>query len=464
MKNKQHRLEGKIKMEENHMFDSKARSPWTSLRGFERITVSPGKQKIEAAITIPGSKSLTNRALIMSALADGKSQISGILKSDDSYWCIEALKKLGANIELQGNTAHVEGNGGRWNSADLYIGSAGTIARFLPGALAASRGEWELEASQSMRKRPVAPLIDALKELGAEIDYLAAKDYYPLRIKGTGMGGGEVSLSGAISSQFISGVLIAAPYFNETTTVTIKDEIVQHAYVYLTLDLMKEFGADVQDDNALQQIVINPQGYKAKDIQLEPDASAACYFLALAAVTNGRIRINGLTDKTKQPDIQMLEVFEQMGCRVTKGTDFIELEGAIKLTGDLEISMKEMSDQALTLAAIAPFADGPITIKDVAHIRHHESDRISVICKALTQLGIKAEEFNGGLKVYPGKPNQALLNTYDDHRVAMALALIGARAEGIQLHDPGCVSKTFPHYFKLLEDLGLEVTKQGAKG
>lgn len=463
MKNKQHRLEGKIKMEENHMFDSKARSPWTSLRGIERITVSPGKQRIEAAITIPGSKSLTNRALIMSALADGKSQINGILKSDDSYWCIEALKKLGVNIKLQGNTAYVEGNGGGWCSADLYIGSAGTIARFLPGALAACReGEWELEASQSMRKRPVAPLIDALKELGAEIDYLAAKDYYPLRIKGTEMKGGEVSLSGAISSQFISGVLIAAPYFNETTTVTIKDEIVQHAYVYLTLDLMKEFGADVQDDNALKQIVINPQGYKAKDIQLEPDASAACYFLALAAVTNGRIRINGLTEKTKQPDIQMLEVFEQMGCRVTKGTDFIELEGAIKLKGDFEISMKEMSDQALTLAAIAPFADGPITIKDVAHIRHHESDRISVICKALTQLGIITEEFNDGLKVYPGKPKPALLNTYDDHRVAMALALIGARAEGIELNDPGCVSKTFPPYFALLEDLGVRITKHQA--
>ncbi|MDM8099879.1 MULTISPECIES: 3-phosphoshikimate 1-carboxyvinyltransferase [Oceanobacillus] len=450
-------------MEENLMFDSKARSPWTSLQGIERITVSPGKHRIEDSITIPGSKSLTNRALIMSALADGKSQISGILKSDDSYWCIEALKKLGVNIKLQGNTAYVNGNRGWWNSADLYIGSAGTIARFLPGVLAACHeGEWELEASQSMRKRPVAPLIDALKELGAEIDYLAAKDYYPLRIKGTEMKGGEVSLSGAISSQFISGILIAAPCFNETTTVTIKDEIVQHAYVYLTLDLMKEYGADVQDDHALQQIVINPQGYKAKDIQLEPDASAACYFLALAAVTNGRIRINGLTEKTKQPDIQMLEVFEQMGCRVTKGADFIELEGTMKLKGDFEISMKEMSDQALTLAAIAPFADGPITIKGVAHIRHHESDRISVICKALTQLGIITEEFNDGLKVYPGKPKPALLNTYDDHRVAMALALIGARAEGIELNDPGCVSKTFPPYFALLEDLGVRITKHQA--
>ncbi|MFD1413073.1 3-phosphoshikimate 1-carboxyvinyltransferase [Oceanobacillus jeddahense] len=450
-------------MKENYTFDSKARSPWTSLQGLESVTVSPGKQKIEASITIPGSKSLTNRALIMGALADGNSKVSGILKSDDSYWCMEALKQLGVDIELRGNTAYIKGSFENWRSNDLYIGSAGTIARFLPGALAACHeGEWKLEASQSMCKRPVAPLIDALKELGADIDYLANKDYYPLRIKGTEMKGGKVSLSGAISSQFISGVLIAAPYFNETTTVTVMDEIVQHAYVYLTLDLMKEFGADVQYDNALQKIVINPQAYKAKDIQLEPDVSAACYFLALAAVTNGRIRINGLSEKTKQPDIQMLEVFEQMGCKVTRGANFIDLEGVSQLKGGFIISMKEMSDQALTLAAIAPFADAPITIKDIAHIRYHESDRIRVMCKALTQLGVKAEEFNDGLKVYPGNPKPAFLNTYDDHRVAMALALIGARTEGMQLNDPGCVSKTFPQYFALLEDLGVRITKHQA--
>ncbi len=392
----------------------------------------------------------------MSALADGNSKVSGILKSDDSYWCIEALKQLGAEIELQDDIVYIKGSGGHLRSNDLYIGAAGTIARFLPGVLAASReGEWNLEASESMSKRPIAPLIHALRQLGAEIDYLAKKDYYPLRIKGKYVKGGEVSLSGSISSQFISGVLIAAPYFNETTRVTIKDGIVQHAYVFLTLDLMKEFGADVQYDNALQQIVINPSPYKAKDILLESDASAACYFLALAAVTNGRIRINGLTEKTKQPDIQMLDVFEKMGCKVIKGASFIEVEGAPQLKGGFEISMKEISDQALTLAAIAPFADSPITIKDVAHIRHHESDRISVICEALKELEIRTEEFEEGLIVYPGSPKPASLNTYDDHRVAMALALIGSKVEGIQLNDPGCVSKTFSGIFFIFGGVGV---------
>ncbi|WP_040979455.1 3-phosphoshikimate 1-carboxyvinyltransferase [Oceanobacillus jeddahense] len=448
-------------MGENKLFDSKARSPWTSLEGVTRISLSPGKQEINGSITIPGSKSMTNRALIMSALAEGNSKLSGILKSDDSYWCIEVLKQLGIEIELQADIAYIKGNGGHLRSNNLYIGAAGTIARFLPGVLAGSReGEWRLEASQSMSKRPVAPLIDTLRTLGADISYLADKDYYPLGIKGTEMKGGEATLSGSISSQFISGVLIAAPYFKETTTVTIKDEIVQHAYVYLTLDLMKEFGAEVQYDHALQKIVINPQPFKAKELHLEPDVSAACYLWALAAITNGRIRINGLTTKTKQPDIHMLEVFEKMGCKVTREASYIELEGAAQLKGDFEISMKEMSDQALTLAAIAPFADGPVTIKDIGHIRHHESNRISAICEALTRMEIKTEEYDEGLKIYPGTPKPALLHTYDDHRVAMAFALIGSRIEGIQIDDPGCVSKTFPHYFELLEELGLEIVKE----
>lgn len=449
-------------MEEKCKFDSKARSPWTSLNGIDRLTISPGEQSIDGTIPIPGSKSLTNRALIISALTEGRSKISGILKSDDSYWCIDALKKMGITINIQGDTAYVEGKEGKWKSNDLYIGAAGTIARFLPGTLAAGNsGIWKLDASQSMRKRPVAPLIEALRELDAEINYMGHEGYYPLQVKGKKLKGGEVSLSGAISSQFISGLLIAAPYFKEGITVSIKDEIVQHAYVILTLDLMKKFGADIQYDNALQQIVVRPSLYKAKNIQLEPDVSAACYFFALAAVSNGKIRVNGLTMETKQPDIQMLEVLEKMGCKVMKGAAFIEVEGTPHLKGNFAISMKEMSDQALTLAVIAPFADAPVTIKNVAHIRHHESNRISVICKSLTKLGIKVEEFDDGLKIYPGCPKPALLNTYDDHRVAMALALIGSRVKGIELNDPGCVSKTFPHYFVLLEELGLEITRSG---
>lgn len=438
--------------------DLKARSPWTSLQTVKTISISPSKRKIDGSITIPGSKSLTNRALIISSLAKGTSKLSGILKSDDSYWCVETLKKLGINIRVQGETAHIKGNEGKWDSGNLYIGAAGTIARFLPGALAISdEGSWEITASESMSKRPVSPLIDTLVELGADITYLKNEGHYPLSIKGKKLLGGEVSLSGKISSQYISGLLIAAPYLKEPITIKIKDHIVQHSYVLLTLELMKKFGAKVQYNNALKEIIVFPSRYTSQVVDLEADASTACYFLALAAVTNGKIRINHITYETKQPDIKMVDILEHMGCKITKGSSFIELEGADKLKGGFEISMREMSDQALTLAAIAPFADGPITIKDVEHIRYHESNRLRVISDSLSTLGIKVEEFKDGIKVYPGKPKPALLRTYDDHRVAMALALIGSKIEGIKLHDPGCVSKTCPSYFKLLKGLGLNI-------
>jgi 3-phosphoshikimate 1-carboxyvinyltransferase len=444
----------------NSKFDLKARSPWTPLKGVNTVSISPSKRRVEGSITIPGSKSLTNRAMIMSALAHGTSKVTGILKSDDSYWCIESLKKLGVEVNLENETAFIVGTDRVWDTTNLYIGAAGTIARFLPGALAGSvKGTWKIEASESMSKRPIAPLIDALRELGADIKYLSKEGHYPLIINGKDLSGGKISLSGNISSQFISGLLIAAPYFKESVTLHINDHIVQHSYVLLTLELMKKFGAIVEYDNKLEQIVVYPSKYIPQEINLEADVSTACYFLALAAVTNGRIRINNLSYETKQPDIKMVDVLQQMGCKVTKGSSFIEIEGVDQLKGGFEISMREMSDQTLTLAAIAPFADGPITIRDVEHIRYHESNRISVICESLTELGIKVEEYEDGLKVYPGIPKPTLLHTYDDHRVAMSLALIGSKVKGIQISDPGCVSKTCPQYFELLESLGLDITR-----
>lgn len=438
--------------------DVKARSPWSTLKNTNTVNVSPGEKVLDSTITIPGSKSLTNRALILSAMADGSSKISGILKSDDSYWCIETLKDLGIDIEVQNEIAWVRGNGGEWHSNDLYIGAAGTIARFLPGALAVSgEGSWKIEASRSMSKRPVSPLVNALREIGADVNYLNNEDYYPLKIKGRKLAGGEVNLSGNISSQYISGLLIAAPYFTEPVTINIEDYIVQNAYVLLTIDLMKKYGAIIQYDYNLSKIAVSPSKYKAQDVNLEADASTACYFLALAAMTNGRIRIANLTYETKQPDIKMMDILEQMGCKVTRGDTFIELEGTHQLRGGFEISMREMSDQALTLAILAVFANGPITIKDVEHIRYHESDRISVICDSLSKLGIRVEQFKDGLKVYPGTPKPTLLDTHDDHRVAMSLSLLGSKIEGIQLNDPGCVSKTCPQYFEILERLGLSI-------
>ena len=441
--------------------DLKARSPWSTLNNVQQVSLAPPEnQSIDGEINIPGSKSLTNRALILAAVANGTSTLAGILKSDDSYWCIDALNKLGIKTELEGDTITVHGNNGVWpnDDAELYIGAAGTIARFLPGALAvAKKGNWVIEASNRMSERPVKPLIDALIEIGATIDYLNKDGYFPLRIKANELEGGAVSISGKVSSQFISGVLLASPYAKEAVTVTIPDHIVQPDYVEITLNLMEQFGVKADFTEDLLEIVVPQSEYKGCNLQLEADASTASYFLALAAVTNGRIKITNLSSKNSQPDINMITIYEKMGCTVTRGEDFIELIGTPILKGGFEISMLDMSDQTLTLAAIAPFATAPITLRDVEHIRYHESDRISAMCTELQKLGIKVEEYKDGLTVYPGTPRATTLDSYDDHRVAMSLALIGAKVPGIVINDPGCVSKTCPSYFDLLQQLGVNV-------
>ncbi|WP_090926526.1 3-phosphoshikimate 1-carboxyvinyltransferase [Salibacterium qingdaonense] len=446
--------------------DFRARSPWAALNDVEHVSISPLKEgRVQADVTIPGSKSFTNRALIMAALAKGRSTLSGILKSDDSYWCIDALQKLGAAAEVNGDTVIMEGCGGTWpvQEAEIYIGAAGTIARFLPGALAvAGSGTYTVEASKRMSERPVQPLMEALETLGADVEYRENEGAYPLRIHAQGLHGGEVSISGRTSSQFISGLLLAGPYAEETLKVRIPDYIVQHAYVNITLDLMKQFGANVAYNEDLTEMDVSAGGYKGQNMALEADASTASYFMALAALNNGRIRINNLTMQTNQPDIYMVDVYEKMGCTVIREEDFIEIQGTPHLKGNFEISMKEMSDQTLTLAAVAPFADGPVTITDVEHIRHHESDRIHAACTELRKMGIKVEEFSDGLRVHPGVPVGVDLHSYDDHRVAMALSLIGTKVPGVSIEDPGCVSKTCPTFYDLLEHLGVSISYKTA--
>jgi 3-phosphoshikimate 1-carboxyvinyltransferase len=440
--------------------DLKARSPWSKLNDVQAVKLSPQDNRVDHDITIPGSKSFTNRALIMAALAEGTTTLTGILKSDDSYWCIEALRKLGVHVEVEQENVTVHGCGGKWpvKAGGVYIGAAGTIARFLPGALAAdTEGDWTIEASSRMSERPIEPLLNALAHLGAEIEYLDKKGYLPIRIKACGIKGGRVSISGKVSSQFTSGVLMASPYAKKEVTVTIPDSIVQKEYVRITLNLMEQFGVKASFNEDLSEMKVPVSHYVGRELELEADASTASYFMALAAITNGRIKINNLSIKTNQPDIGMVDVYERMGCTVVRGEDYIELTGTPSLVGGFNISMKEMSDQALTLASIAPFASGPISIRDVEHIRHHESDRISAICTELEKLGIRVEEFSDGLTVYPGIPKAAPLESYDDHRVAMSLALIGTKVPGVVIQDPGCVSKTCPGYFEMLPGLGVGV-------
>ncbi|MFC7679876.1 3-phosphoshikimate 1-carboxyvinyltransferase [Paenibacillus sp. GCM10028914] len=440
--------------------DLEARSPWSTNNDKQMVKINPPKAVINGKIRVPGSKSLTNRALIIAALAEGRSQINGILKSDDSYWCIDVLRKLGVEVEVEGETAYIQGSAGNWlnPSGELYVGSAGTIARFLPGALAVGKGSWSLTGSKRMSERPIAPLLQSLITLGTDITFNQAEGCLPLTIRADGLRGGEVTLPGSTSSQFISGLLISAPYAKEQVVLHIDGEVVQRDYVQMTLDMMSSFGITAKVSQDGQTIYIPTGRYQAQSVLLEPDVSTCCYFWALAALTAGCVRIEGISaDSTSQPDIEMLNTLELMGCTVLRGENFVEVQGVKQLKGGFTISMKKWSDQTLTIAAMAPFADGPITLTDAAHIRHHECDRISAICAELTKLGLHVEEHHDGLTIYPGQPVATLLDSYDDHRMAMALSLIGMKVENIGIMDPGCVSKTCPNYFEQLSQLGVEI-------
>jgi 3-phosphoshikimate 1-carboxyvinyltransferase len=451
--------------ETNDQPDLQARSEWAALNEVQAVEIGPALQPVNGELVVPGSKSFTNRALLIAALAKGHSHLKGILKSDDSFWCIETLKRLGVELSVPEDKAEIsiEGINGQWpnKEAKLYVGASGTNARFLPGALTvAEEGHWVVDGSKRLRERPLSPLIRSLRELGANVHYLEKEGQLPIAITCVvGLNGGVTSISGNVSSQFLSGLLLASPYAKRPVTIYVSDPLVQHAYVKITLDLMQQFGAQVSYTNDLAKLRVQPNGYLGQTLELEADASTCGYFLALAALTNGRIKITNITYDTNQPDIKLLDLLERMGCTVIKGATYIEVQGTTQLKGGFEVSMREMSDQTLTLAALAPFADGPITITEVAHIRAHESDRIAAICTLLGQLGIKTVEHPDGLTVYPGLPQAGpLLSSYDDHRIAMSLAIIGSRVAGIRINDPGCVSKTCPVFFDELAKLGLSVT------
>lgn len=438
-----------------------SRSPWAFSKEVREAIVTPVKKPVQGEILVPGSKSYTNRALIIAALAEGTSTLKGILRSDDSYWCIDSLKKLGTKIEVEDEQVTIEGTGGRWpaQNAECFIGAAGTIARFLPGALTVCpEGEWIVDGAQQLRERPLSPLIDALRKLGADVEYLTENPGLPLRIRGTGLQGGSIEIPGDVSSQFLSGLLIAAPLAQNPVHIKVIKGLVQPSYIGITVQLMKEFGAQVDHTEDYSEFTIYPTGYQAKDIILEADASTACYFLALAALTEGEIKVANVGYHSFQPDAQFVDVLEQMGCTVERGSTYLKVQGPKQLKGGLEIDMKPMSDQALTIGALAAFADQPISVTNVAHIREHESDRIAVICESLSKLGLRVEERTDGFTVYPGSAHGAKLDPHDDHRQAMVFGLLGTKIEGIRIMDPQCVSKTCPTYFQELERLGISVT------
>lgn len=419
-------------------------------------TITPVSGPVSGSVRPPGSKSITNRALILCALADGVSELTGVLDSKDTQVMLDSLNRLGIVVEhdCQRAVCRVHGCSGRipadW--AQLWLENSGTSIRFLTALCSLGQGAYRLDGIQRMRERPIADLSNTLNALGADVscDH-PDTGCPPVTVRGRTLRGGTAPIRGDISSQFLSALLMSAPAATETVRLNVDGELVSKPYITMTLDMMRAFGVDVEHPADLSSFVIAPQTYTARVYDIEPDASAASYFFGVAAVTGGTVTVEGLHHDALQGDVQFAAALERMGCEVTWLADRVTVAGR-PLNG-IDIDMNAISDTAQTLSAVAVFADSPTTIRSVGHMRHKETDRITAVVTELRRAGIRAEEFDDGLTIYPGAPQPADIHTYDDHRMAMSFALLGLRAPGIRILDPECTSKTYPDYFVDLERL-----------
>ena len=408
----------------------------------------------DVTVHVPGSKSLTNRALVAAALATGTSTLQGILLADDTWAMIEALRALGIDVAVDGETATVVGCAGRLPSATarLDVRLSGTTARFLAPLVALGRGRFELDGAEPFRARPMGPLLTALTDLGVAVEALGAAGHLPVRLTVAGWTARELQVSGDASSQFLSGLLLAAPAAGGTVTIDVVGRLVSRPYVDLTLSVMRAFGADVAEVTP-GRFVVRPTGYRARTYAVEPDASAATYPWAAAAITGGRVRVAGLGRDALQGDAGFAQVLARMGATVTVDAQGTEVVGPDDLAG-IEVDLGPMSDTAQTLATTAVFATSPTRVTGIGFIRAKETDRIAAVVAELRRCGIDAQEEPDGFVVHPGVPRPATIRTYDDHRMAMSFALLGLRVPGIVIADPDCVAKTFPGYYDLLATLG----------
>ncbi len=427
------------------------------------LEIIPISHPLHASVRLPGSKSLTNRALLVAALAEGTTCLTNALFSDDSRYFAEALQKLGFDVRLDPERAEmvVTGLGGHIpaQKAELFIGNAGTAARFLTAFLSLGRGEYILDGDERMRQRPIGDLVAALEQLGVSVvnSRLPAENRAaicpPVKILASGLLGGRAEIAGNISSQFLSGLLMVAPYAHNPVELVVTTELNSRPYVDMTLGVMSDFGVEV-DCQGYERFTISPAIYSPKETYpIEPDASAASYFFAAPTILGGSVRVEGLTRRSKQGDMAFLDVLQQVGCVVEEGADYINVTGPASLRG-VDVDMRDISDTAQTLAAIAPFAATPTRIRGIGFIRAKETDRIGAMCAELSRLGVEVEEDPDGLTIQPcASMRPACVRTYNDHRMAMAFALIGLRLPGLSVENPGCVSKTFPDYFEVLESL-----------
>ncbi|MFY9256154.1 MAG: 3-phosphoshikimate 1-carboxyvinyltransferase [Fuerstiella sp.] len=423
---------------------------------FKQIT--PVSGPVSGTVRPPGSKSITNRALIIAALAEGTTTLTGVLDSKDTQVMLQSLKQLGIAVkqDLDAKTCIVTGCGGNLSAsnADLWLENSGTSIRFLTALCSLGAGSFRLDGIDRMRQRPIADLVNCLNDLGANVRCEHTNSGCPpVSIDGTPgkLKGGTAKIKANISSQFLSSLLMSAPCAAAPILLNVDGELVSKPYITMTLEMMKAFGVMVDCPADLSSFQIAPQQYTARTYDIEPDASAASYFLGVAAVTGGTVTVEGLNRDALQGDVHFATALEKMGCLVEWNSNSVTLTGR-PLHG-IDVDMNAISDTAQTMAAVAVFADSPTTIRSVGHMRHKETDRITAVVTELRRAGIQADEFEDGLTIFPGSPQPAEIETYDDHRMAMSFALLGLKAEGIKILDPECTNKTYPEFFEDLESL-----------
>ena len=467
----------------------------------ETKIVQPLSRPIHTTIVPPGSKSITNRAFILAALARGETHLTGVLHSDDTQYMSNALKQLGVEIEqdINGSEARIVGCSGQFPApqADLFLGNSGTSVRFLTAALVHGIGSFRLDGIERMRQRPIADLVEALRRWNVAVDYELNNGFPPIKMTPNGRIGTHTAIKGSVSSQFLSALMMAAVGSKEKSTISVLGDLVSRPYVKMTRSLMEAFGvrlterefnskspsdcepsdcesSDCESSNCessfndqksgpldadrptLEIIIDGNQEYRGCKYAIEPDASAASYFFAAAAVAGGQVRVEGLSRNAIQGDIRFVDCLERMGCEVEWVPNATIVRRSQPLHG-IDVDMHDISDTAQTLGVAALFADSPTTIRNVANMRLKETDRIAALCAELRKFGAHVQEYPDGLTVRPRPVDQyspATIATYDDHRMAMSFAVAGLKIPGVCIENPGCTSKTFPRFFEELERIG----------
>ncbi len=422
-----------------------------------QLPITPLTSRVDATVTVPGSKSITNRALVLAALAsrNGPCELEGVLQSEDTEVMVDCLTRLGFDVHVDWSACRITlnpNNSGRLipaKNADLFVGNSGTTIRFLTAMVALGQGTYRLDGIPRMRERPIQDLLDTLEQLGVDVKSETSNGCPPVVVNAHGLRGGAVKVKANISSQFLSGLLLAAPFATAETTLEIVGTLVSEPYVEMTIAMLKAFNLTVNRDAAGRFVIPGNQQIHREQYAIEPDASSASYFWAMAAITGGRVTVKGLTRKSLQGDVHFVDILQQMGCHVEESGDAITVHGS-SLQG-VDVDMNAISDTVMTLAAVACFADGPTRIRNVAHIRHKETDRIAALATELRKLGAGVDEYEDGLQITPQPLTGCAVDTYNDHRMAMSLALIGLMVTGVVVNNPGCVAKTYPGFWQDLK-------------